>query len=255
MPEIYKKEFEKLYNEKKREKYNFFIEKEIYIKENKFKYLEFNVDRSILDCALNLAKVKSQFTMAQNQAGICRDDVEKLKKGCQGILAEMAIHILLMDRYNFKILRYDLERENFIYKVEEYDLKIQEDNNVYEIESRSSNIHHISVEKFVNEDIIIGPYYNKFKKADELADFHFRPIYMPDFEPFEYRDGKYHYSDKLFSGTSKLIITGVATKEEFIKHGYTKSLGQRGTTYQVVDACLVGDLNVMDNKFKVIQSS
>lgn len=254
MPEIFKKEFEDLYNQKKQENYNFIIEKETLINNEKFKYLEFNIDHSLLKCAMNLAKRKSQFTMDQNQAGIRRDEITKLQKCCQGVLAEMFIHVLLLERYGFKVLRYDLERENFLYKVEEYDLKIQIDNDFYEVESRSSNIHHTSIEKFINYDIIIGPYENRFKIEDELADFHFRPIYMPDFEPFEIKDGKYHYSDKLITGEVKLIITGVATKEEFLKYGYKKSLGQRGTIYQVVDVSIIGDISKMDEKFKDIIS-
>lgn len=115
--------------------------------------------------------------MDQNQAGIRRDEITKLQKCCQGVLAEMFIHVLLLERYGFKVLRYDLERENFLYKVEEYDLKIQIDNDFYEVESRSSNLHHTSIEKFINYDIIIGPYGNRLKIEDELADFHFRPIY------------------------------------------------------------------------------
>lgn len=250
MPAIYKKEFNELYETKKKEGYIFITEEDEIIDGKSYKYLAFNVDMSILRCAMNLAKVKSRFTMKQNQAGIPRSDIMKLQKCCQGILAEMFVHILLMERYGFKVFRYDLERETFFYKTEEYDIKIKIDNSYYEVESRSSNVHHKSIEKFIKEDIIIGPYINKIKMQDELVDFHFRPIYMPDFNPFYYRDGRYYYSDKLITGEVKLVITGVATREEFIKFGYEKSLGQKGTTYQVVDAIQIGDVKDMDDKFK-----
>ena len=91
------------------------------------------------------------------------------------------------------------------------------------------------------------------KRADELADFHFRPIYMPSFEPFSYKNGRYVYNKELLDGSIKLIITGVATKKDFIDHSYTGSLGQRGTTYLLVPANLAGDIDEMDRKFKSIK--
>lgn len=252
MPEPYKSNFLELYKKKKQENYNFFTEKDAQVEGKNYKYLECNIDYDLLKCAMQLAKEKSKFTMKQNQASIPRDDVTKLEKCCQGILAEMFIHILLSERYGFEVYRYDLERKNFIYSTEEYDLKIYVSNEYYEIESRSSNIHYTSVENFIAKDIIIGPYGNSIKMEDELADFHFRPVYMPDFKPFVLKGGKYYYSDKMFNGEIKLIITGVATKEDFIKNGYKKTLRQKGTMYKVVDAKIIGDITEMDKKFKTI---
>lgn len=40
----------------------------------------------------------------------------------QGVLAEMFIHFLLISRYGFTTLRYDLERETFLHKTDEYDI-------------------------------------------------------------------------------------------------------------------------------------
>lgn len=252
MSNSYKKEFLSLLSKKKAEHYSFFQERTERINEKDFKYLECNIDLDILKAAVNLAKKKSQFTMNQSQAAIPRDSVTKLKKCAQGILAEMFIHFLLLERYNFEVYRYDLERDTFIYKTDEYDIKIYISDQIYEVESRSSNIHHSSISKFINEDVIIGPYGNSVKKTDELADFHFRPIYMPNFEPFLYIDGKYRYNEKLLKKDAKLVITGVATREDFIKNGFTGDLFQRGTKYFLVYAKLVGDIDTMDEKFKVL---
>ena len=254
MPNLHKDVFLSLLEQKKKENYIFFNEKEEIIENKKFKYLECNIDLDILKVAVNLAKEKSQFTMSQNQAAIPRDKVTKLQKCAQGVLAEMFIHILLMERYGFEVLRYDLERNSFVYKTDEYDLNIYISDQVYEVESRSSNIHHLSIKNFVENDVIIGPYGNSVKQADELADFHFRPIYMPNFEPFSYKDGKYVYNKKLVDGTIKLIITGVATRQDFIRHAYKGTLGQRGTTYLLVPAKMAGDIDEMDKKFKSIMS-
>lgn len=253
MTEKYKKDFTDLLSKKKLENYNFFTECMVNVNNQPFKYLVCNIDLDIVKCATELAKEKSQFTMSQNQASIPRNFITKLQKCSQGIIAEMFIHILLIYRYGFNVLRYDLERESFVYSTDEYDLKIYVSDILYEVESRSSNVHHSIVEKFILEDVIIGPYGNKVKIEDELADFHFRPIFMPDFEPFIFENGQYHYTKDITDGKLKLIITGVATKDDFIKLGYRKSLGQKGTSYQVVNALDIGDISVMDSKFSQIK--
>lgn len=249
MPKEYKEDFQKLYNDKKNHGYNFFEEDEVIVRNKVFKFLVCNMDLDIIKCALKLAKEKSKFTMDQNQASVPRDQVTKLQKCMQGVLAEMFIHFLLIDKYSFTTLRYDLERDSFVYKKDEYDLKIYVNEAYYEIESRSSNVHHDSVKIFIENDVIIGPYGNGIKITDELADFHFRPIYMPDFKPFNLVEGKYRYNTDMLNGKIKLVITGVATKDDFLKHSYLTSLGQYGTTYHVVKAFLVGDITEMDRKF------
>lgn len=248
MPQPYKNDFYNLLQKKKSEGYLFFNERSVIIDDQPFVYLECNIDLEILECAVNLAKEKSKYTMAQNQAAIARDRITKIQKCAQGVLAEMFIHILLIERYGLNVLRYDLERATFQYKTEEYDIKIVTSDGEYEVESRSSNIHHTDVCRFINEDIIIGPYGNRVKITDELADFHFRPVYMPDFAPFVYSNGQYYYSQNLINGDIKLVITGVATKQDFIDYSYSKSLGQKGTTYSVVDVKIASDVMAMDSK-------
>ena len=103
MPNLHKDVFLSLLEQKKKERYIFFNEKEEIIENKKFKYLECNIDLDILKVAIHLAKEKSQFTMNQNQAAIPRDKVTKLQKCAQGVLAEMFIHILLIERYNFEV--------------------------------------------------------------------------------------------------------------------------------------------------------
>ena len=252
MPELYKNKFLNLIAKKESENYLFFKECSVIINNVQYKYLVCNIDLDLLKCAVELAIEKSRFTMNQNQASVPRDSVTKLKKCAQGVLAEMFIHILLSRRYNFNVLRYDLERQTFVYSTEEYDLKIYVSDVCYEVESRSSNVHHMSIEEFIMHDVIIGPYGNKIKVEDELADFHFRPIYMPNFTPFVYANGKYHYAKSMINGEVKLIITGVATKEDFLKYGFRLSLGQKGTSYQVVKAIDAGDIDMMDYKFSQI---
>ena len=252
MPKLYKTKFIDLIAKKEKENYCFFTEYTAIIDGAPFKYLVCNIDLDLLKCAIELAKEKSKFTMNQNQASIPRDSMTKLQKCAQGVLAEMFIHILLVQRYGFCVLRYDLERQTFVYSTEEYDLKIFVSDVFYEVESRSSNIHHKSIEKFIMDDVIIGPYGNKVKIEDELADFHFRPIYMPNFNPFIFVNGKYYYAKNMINGDVKLIITGVATKEDFLKYGFRQTLGQKGTSYQVIKNLDVGDIDAMDYKFSQI---
>ena len=196
MANKYKTIFLDLLQKKRNEGYSFITEHVTKINNKNFKYLEFNIDPDILHCAVQLAKEKSNYTMALNQAAIPRDTITKVKKSSQGILAEMFIHILLTERYNFNVVRFDLERMSFVYSKDEYDLKILIDDYEFEIESRSSNIHHKLVEDFIKDDVIIGPYGNYVKKADELADFHFRPIYTPSFEPFICKTAGVNYNKK-----------------------------------------------------------
>ena len=251
MANKYKDLFLSLYKRKKAANYVFFTEVEEEISFKPFKFLVCNIDLDILKCAVELAKEKSQFTMNQNQANIPRSETVKVKKCAQGILAEMFVHFLLVERYGFNVKRFDLERDSFEYSTDEYDLKIIVDSKEYEVESRSSNIHHFSIRKFVKEDVMIGPYGNASKIMDEYADLHFRPIYMPEFFPFSYEDGgKVVYNKKMIDGSIRLVITGVATKEDFLKNGRNSSLGQRGTTYHVVDISKIGDITEMDKKIK-----
>lgn len=250
MANRFKQPFLSLYKRKKEAGYIFFNEVVEEIAYKPFKYLVCNIDLDILKCAVELAKKKSQFTMNQNQANIPRSETVKLKKCAQGILAEMFVHFLLMERYNLNVLRFDLERDSFEYSTDEYDLKIITSSKEYEVESRSSNIHHYSIWKFVKSDVMIGPYGNASKIMDEYADLHFRPIYLPEFFPFAFEGEKVVYNKKMVDGTIKLVITGVATKKDFAEHGYDSSLGQRGTTYHVVDISKIGDVDEMDKKIK-----
>ena len=255
MSNPFKNKFISLIQIKKENNYSFFEERIEYINGKPFKYLSFNIDREILNCACTLAKEKSNYTMDENQASEVRDTMTKLNKCAQGILAEMFVHLLLEERYGFKVLRYDLERETFAYSPEEYDLKICINNTTYEVESRSSNIHHNSLSQFISNDVIIGPYWNKLKEMDDFADFHFRPIYLPSFLPFVNKNGKLYANTDMFNGKVKLIITGVATKEEFKQKSFVTSLGQIGTNYYVVKASDIGDIDIMDIKLKKLNNN
>lgn len=249
MPERYRKEFESIYESKKKADYKFFYERSVKLDSGEnWKYLVCHIDLDILKCALELAKEKSNYTMVFSQASIPRSMATKIKKCCQGVLAEMFVHFLLLERYNLKVLRYDLERKTFQYNPEEYDLMILEGGEEYEVEVRSSNIHHREVAKFVENDVLIGPYTNSLKKKEELASFFFRPIYMPEFRLYRETANGYRYAPDLFNGEAWLVITGMATSSEMIKYGKSKSLGQYGTTYTVVDAKKVGDVDGMDQK-------
>lgn len=250
MSNKYKNKFQELYDAKKENGYTFFYERNVVVDGRNYKYLICHVDLDILKCSLEIAKEKSNYTMTYNQAGIPRSMVTKIQKCCQGVLAEMFVHIMLMERYGLNIERFDLERPDFRYYPEEYDINILLNGKEYEVEVRSSNVHHKNIEQFIKNDIIIGPYTNNIKRQEELASFFFRPIYMPEFTPFEENSGQYSFSKKLFNNESLLVITGVATKDEMENNFQYKSLGQQGTTYRTVEVMTAGDIDEMDKKFE-----
>ena len=250
MPNHHKVSFQELYKKKKGQ-YCFFEEKMIFVDGEGFTYLTCQIDEEILQSVFDIAREKSDFTMSLNQACIYRNKQEKIIKCMQGVLAETFIHLLLIDRYKLSVKRYDLERDTFKYSTSEYDLKILSYDREYTVESRSSNIYSKSIKTFVDNDAIIGPYFNKVKLYEDFSDFHFRPVYQPKFNPFEH---DHTFNDNLLNGNIKLIITGVATKEEFQKHSYIGTLGQNNTQYRLIKAKLVGDIKDMDAKFANIMA-
>lgn len=252
MPNEYKEDFFNLLKRKRATGHQFIKEHVEVINGEPFRYVSFNMDIDFLSCAARLGKKKAKHVMRENQASKPRKPADIVKSCTQGVLAEMFVHILLAERYGLNVLRYDLERETFKYLPEEYDLKIITDDAEFTVGVRSSNLKSFSVEKFVKEDVILGPYGNRVKPTDELSDFQFRPVYIPSFPPFIQKGEEYYYSQNMIDGDVKLIITGVATREEFNEHMYEQSLGQEDTVYLVVDADLIGDVDVMDMKLNEI---
>ena len=178
--------------------------------------------------------------MSLNQNQISRSDEEKIKKQTQGILAEIAIHLLIQEEYLLSILRFDLERENFEYTKLEYDLKMsKEGESDIEIEVRSSNAHSQSIVNFIVNGKIIGGYGNSTKPTDEICDFHFRPMFFPKFTTV----GESPWN------AFKLYLFGCATKKEFEKFGYKGSLGQSNTTYMLIDNTHCKDMDMCKCKF------
>ena len=251
MANKFEKEFIDYYIKKKKDNYIFFEEQAIIINnEKKFNYLKCNIDRTSVVMALKIAKEKSKHTMSKNQAGFNRNQITKIIKSSQGILAEMFLHILLLERYKLNTIRYDLERKTFEYSIEEYDIKIIAADKNYEVESRSSIIRNKTIKQFIENDFIIGPYYNKFKEKDEVADFHFRPVYFKEYKPLIEINNKFDINPELYNGTTKLIISGCATKEEMIKHSIIGTLGQKGTKYNLIKVEFCGDISIMDIKLQ-----
>jgi hypothetical protein len=250
MPNRHKLIFEDLYIRKKQENYVFFTDISVTLENNsRFLCLECNIDEDILEVAIKLAQEKSKFTMDANQAGIHREQIVKIQKSGQGIMAEMFLHFLFIERYNLDIIRYDLERDTFDYSTEEYDLMIISEDKQFEIESRSSNIRRKSLREFIQNDVIIGPYGNRVKSMDSFADFHFRPVYIQEFLPplFD-SDGDFIIDSRMIDKTNRLFITGCATKDEMIEKSFKGSLGQYGTTYHLIKVISVGDVVEMDEK-------
>jgi hypothetical protein len=238
MANQFKDKFEKLIAKKSSEQYKFFTEHEIQIENRIWSYLEFNVDEEIYYNALEIAEIKSAYTMNANQNQEWRSDKTKLKKQAQGILAEIAVHLLFEKIYKISPLRFDLERENFNYNPNEYDLKLHVNNEIMEIEVRSSNARRQTIKDFIMNDVIIGSYGNSMKPQENLSDFHYRPMYFPEFTI----DGNKPWEN------FKLYLFSCATKKEMETLGYNDNLGQYNTVYRVIKNKDADDMIIAKNK-------
>lgn len=231
----FKNKFNELIDKKVESNYEFFTKSNCDINNQKWVYYKFNYDSEILQNAVELATTKSNFTMDYNQNARKRASDEKIKKSAQGILGEIAIQLFFKEILNIEVKRFDLERTSFEYSSKEYDLKYGNENNEKFIEVRTSNAHNTRICKFIETDVIIGPYISTMKHTDKIVDLHFRPVYFPSFD----KEGENNFD---------LIIFGCASKEEMQKLSFESNLGQENALYRVIKIVKCGDADEIIKK-------
>lgn len=204
--------------------------------ERKYHILKVIPNADIISHALDIAKEKAEYTMAEDQGERIRTNEGKVLSAFRGVFAETAIQILfetVLNNYeDLEIIRYDIERETFEYKPEEYDVRIKNKNNVYDLEIRSSENYKYDLKGGLEKLDIIGEYTNSTKVSEEYSDYYVRPLYH--YKPTTYKQEKNlsSYIDKLKKGEIILYITAGTDLYSMNKYSKIKNLGQEKTKYR-----------------------
>lgn len=203
--------------------------------ERQYQVLKVNMNEALIQHALKIAQIKSQYTMNANQAEEARTPEQKLLSAFRGILAETAVHILLEKYLNTTktaIKRFDLERESFEYSSDEYDLQLIYNHHSYEMESRSSENYKQDLAKGLERLDILGTYTNGTKIKEEPAEFYIRPLYQyTNFTGFQERNIN-KYIHMLRQEEIILYLTSGTDRETMAKYGRLKPMGQNNTLYR-----------------------
>jgi hypothetical protein len=203
----------------------------------------FNQDE--FERACKQAELKSQFTMAAGQDGKAREGATKFQKQLMGILAEIACQSFLFAILDFnrnlkgkwEVFRYDdVRTDGFKSSKNEYDIrvrKIDNSNEYYEVESRSSITYDRDFKVGLENFDIIGPYSSTAKSGEHANYIYLRPLYRYlDFKESPYQPLEF---EKLMSnGRIELYLVAGCTSEDMESKGYDKSMQQSGTKYRAV---------------------
>ena len=237
-------EFINLVNNSEKPLINFPEEKEIkFSRKDKKEYsipvveLRFeNFAKDLIDNCYNIAVEKAQKTISQDQAGNIRPFKIKVINQFRGILAETIVHLFLYYKCNISmrnINRYDLERETFDYKPEEYDIKVVVNNEVKELEIRSSNNPYNSLEEYLTNRGVICKYTNRFKLSENIKDLSIAVIYdKKDHQgPLNQKQREIFMEEFSDNNYKIYLVTNCATKKAVEDFGEIKNYGQDKTKY------------------------
>jgi len=215
----------------------------------KFSVAQFRPNAAILNNCYKIAREKSRYTMDEGQDLVRRRNSRKLINQFKGIMAEAAVHIFIHQCCGFplaEIQRWDLEREDFQYASNEYDLKISCGQRNFYIESRSSSSYQSSLQKFMLDYDIIGKYSNEKKQLEKAADLYVRPVfqYSPPYMSGEAYNVRIDDTfEDIKSGRLTLWLVAAAGKKEMYgPKGYQKNMGQGSTRYQCIRIQDAGDM-------------
>lgn len=199
---------------------------------------EFNDDW--IEYAIEIAKLKMQFTMNYDQNGNKRNYITKLNNQLQGILAECGIQNYFafiancFEINDISFQRYDEVRvDGFSSPKNEYDLKIINGQKEWIVESRSSKLYDINN---ISEQKIIGKYQNQYKGNEKESDLYIKTC-------FYIRDKNKTLLDNFLCKKSIVIMAG-ATRKMMLKNGYIGNLNQANTQYHLLN---IKKENQMDN--------
>jgi hypothetical protein len=198
----------------------------------------------VLEIAQTHTKRKMSHTRDESQSGVARSSELKYQKQLMGSIAETTV-FGLFNLYlkkqdlaeDWRVELYDTVRtDDFMTPEGEYDLRLVNNRRqdvCYYIESRSSIAHDRALAVALAQFDIIGPYKSSIKKNEPLKDFYVRPLYAYlDYETVTYSSAK--FLELFLSGRVQLYLVGGCTRSQMSENGFPKTMGQKGTVYQVV---------------------
>ena len=207
-----------------------------------------NFVRDLMINCYNIAIEKAKKTMPQDQAGNIRPPKIKVVNQFRGVLAETIVHLFLYYKCNVNIkniYRYDLERETFDYKPQEYDIKVVINNEEKELEIRSSNNPYNSLENYLARRGVICAYTNSFKLSEDFKDLSIAVIYDKTAHtgPLSFEQREKFIKDFAKNEYKIYLVTHCATKRAAEVYGKIKEYGQHGTKYIEVAFCDISSQN------------
>lgn len=208
-----------------------------------------NFDTDLLKNVYNISLEKAEKTMDFNQNLEERNKKIKIIRQFRGVLAETIVHLYLHYICKIpinKIKRYDLERETFEYKPQEYDIKLcsnYQNIDCYTIEVRSSNNPYKNIEDYLTKKGIICAYTNNRKATEEIKDISIAIIYKLADHIGSLRG---ETEEKFFEDfdENKYTIyfpTHCALKESCYNLSVKTDLGQNNTEYITVPFSKISD--------------
>ena len=225
-----------------------FITEKITVGGTKKKIIRLIPNKPFFLLAKDLAKEKAQHTMSASQAGIERTLSEKEIKQFEGVLAEQMTHMFLLSvLQQNEVLRFDIERPNFQYDRNEYDLKIFDSTRKieYTMEARNSTSYKTTIEEFYTLYDVIIAYTNDLKTSEKPNSFYIRPViqYATKQPSMPRHTSIDTLIDNLMRGEVIAYLTcGVGT-EIVREKAYLKSMGQGRTQYAAVKMIDALDIN------------
>ena len=249
-------EFYQLYADN--EEHEFFIDYVVNLGgEDNFAIVEFVPVNSILNNCYKIAVEKAKYTMDEGQDLEIREVKKKRINQFKGIIAETAIHIYLNKRCCFPLKlvhRWDLERDSFSDASNEYDIKIDNGDMSYYIESRSSSSYQSPLNRFMAYYDIIGKYSNQRKNNERKSDMYIRPVFQyqnANMTKNQYEAAIYNtYTDISQNRLKLYLVASVGKEEMYGEKGYQKSMGQGTTQYQCIKIKDAHDIKAVVSIYK-----
>lgn len=254
------REYQEIREQVIQEPNSFFEKQTILVNGENFSVYRFNFNSDILNHAYKIACQKSNHVMDFNQAGKKRPKDVKLINCFKGILAETGAQLYLEAILKLdNVERWDIERDNWKYSSEEYDVRILLENNQYvKCESRSSLSYKTTLSRFCETCHVLTSYTNEHKQTEGESDIYFRPVYQYTDEIIQLNkesnknaaDVTPSFIQDIKDGNVSLYYVSGANQADIKQNQEKDTHGQGNTEYKNVAIIKCGDMDRFENKLK-----